>query len=706
MSDVEDLDHGLRDREVKTKRKKQKKKHLESTDNGYNRTNAESKIGKLDKIKASSTPGEKRGKLEAQVQGEDDFLENLQDTDSPRKSKKKKGKKDYKSMEQDNHVGNYNLADESENLQMAAKKKRKKVIKGQPTDCTLMDTSSYEGETTAIKPSELKDLSDSKKKGKKRKFEALSQEAPEHGTSDIPKNRKGKNMETSNIKDKSKTSEITEKKKLIEKVNETQETSAHIEDNSAANDVGSKKKKKKKHSHQNLEGRDAFEGPSYQSTPREIQKKHQDWREESVELTNERHDHQKRLKLKKSRSVLECCTDLVNDVESGADGEGSPLTRKKSKKHRKSENVGDISLLDLGSVTEIPESQQTEVSTNTEREGREDTHEASSETTQIVAENDRGTDHLVEPTSSSNVTAPRTRKPTNPPRLPSIRPKDLKLLQEYFPEVLKRKNSTILHLLGDDLERIRVAKRKGIAFLTGRFTTQENEQIKKNVNTFLALTGVSSADKLFNSYKYPEEKRMLEQLKRKFQFRHRIAEGVPRALTEVFIRGTKIFDCTAKKGSYSEEEIARLKKEMAIHGNKWTVIGPLMGRNKVTLQLKASQLRREVTQGRWSVKETNRLITAVKEFVLKSYKEEPETLSKWELYKGIPWVQIEEKVQTRNWSQCKFKWLQEFGPEESGQIKWAELAEFIGNVPPLMLQNLFVSMKHTYIPEYKDMSFQ
>lgn len=79
----------------------------------------------------------------------------------------------------------------------------------------------------------------------------------------------------------------------------------------------------------------------------------------------------------------------------------------------------------------------------------------------------------------------------------------------------------------------------------------------------------------------------------------------------------------------------------------------------------------ERNRGTWSKEETRKLIKAVEESILRKLspeelrevdselQEHPErrlSIVRKKLYKGIPWVEVEARVQTRNWMQCKSKW--------------------------------------------------
>ncbi|CAH2316083.1 transcription termination factor 1 isoform X1 [Pelobates cultripes] len=325
----------------------------------------------------------------------------------------------------------------------------------------------------------------------------------------------------------------------------------------------------------------------------------------------------------------------------------------------------------------------------------------------------------------------------------SLRKQDLELMLEYFPRLMKLSQSRVTNLFCHELERVKAAKRKGISFNTGRFTLEENKQLHENVKEFMFMSGVDSEEKLFHSYRFPEEQRFIQLLKKQYNFKERIGTNIPRPLTEISHRGEKMFDLSSQKGRFSAQEVHELKKQMQLHGNKWRIIRSSIDRSSIGLQLKASQLRRETNTGTWGADEINRLIEAVKEFILTREKtdtssgdEAPVSIAKQQLYKGIPWVQMEEKVNTRNWSQCKTKWMEillsrmNFGVSpfegitglctrikmikwlydnrisESGLINWEEFAEFLGNIPPMMLQIKVYALKAEYINRWQDMTFQ
>lgn len=76
----------------------------------------------------------------------------------------------------------------------------------------------------------------------------------------------------------------------------------------------------------------------------------------------------------------------------------------------------------------------------------------------------------------------------------------------------------------------------------------------------------------------------------------------------------------------------------------------------------------EINAGPWSKEETERLIKAVEEIIqeramkedsdslLLENSEETLSVEREKLYKNLPWIEIQTKVGTRHWRQCKSRW--------------------------------------------------
>ncbi|XP_012663658.1 transcription termination factor 1 [Otolemur garnettii] len=301
----------------------------------------------------------------------------------------------------------------------------------------------------------------------------------------------------------------------------------------------------------------------------------------------------------------------------------------------------------------------------------------------------------------------------------------VKQLQEFIPNIKERAATTIKRMYRDDLGRFKEFKAQGVTIKFGKFSVKENKQLEKNVQDFLALTGIESADKLLYTYRYPEEKSTITDLKRKYSFRLHI-------------------------GKYSEADTKKLKMYHSLHGNDWKKIGEMVARSSLSVALKFSQISTERNHGAWSKAETQKLIKAVEEVILKKMshqeldevdsrlQENPEdrlSVVREKLYRGISWVEVEAKVETRNWMQCKSKWteiltkrmtngrniyrgvnglrakinlierLYEEDVEDANEIDWEDLASAIGDVPPSYVQSKFYKLKATYVPFWQRKTF-
>uniref|UniRef100_A0A8C3W1G8 Transcription termination factor 1 n=1 Tax=Catagonus wagneri TaxID=51154 RepID=A0A8C3W1G8_9CETA len=326
----------------------------------------------------------------------------------------------------------------------------------------------------------------------------------------------------------------------------------------------------------------------------------------------------------------------------------------------------------------------------------------------------------------------------------------VKQLQEFIPNIKERAATTIKRMYRDDLGRFKEFKAQGVAIKFGKFSVKENKQLEKNVQEFLSLTGIENADKLLYTDRYPEEKSLITDLKRKYSFRLHIGKGIARPWKLVYYRAKKMFDVNNYKGRYSKGEMEKLKIYQSLHGNDWKKIGEMVSRSSLSVALKFSQISSKRNHGAWSKTETQKLIKAVEEVILRKMspqelremdsklQENPEgrlSIVRKKLYKGISWVEVEAKVETRNWMQCKSKWMEiltkrmtngqdvyrgvnalqakvnlierlyEINVEDANEIDWEDLAGTIGDVPPSYVQSKFYKLKATCVPFWQKKTF-
>nr|XP_034958111.1 transcription termination factor 1 isoform X1 [Zootoca vivipara] len=321
-----------------------------------------------------------------------------------------------------------------------------------------------------------------------------------------------------------------------------------------------------------------------------------------------------------------------------------------------------------------------------------------------------------------------------------------KELEEFIPHVRTLSDSAIKQLAGRDLVRFRNFKKKGIAVRFGKFSKKENDQLRQNVEAFLKDTGIETAEKLLFTHRFPQERESISKLKTINLFGAKIAQGIPRPWRLVYYRARKMYDPKNYNGRYSEKEKKKLKKYQAMYGNNWKKISDLMLRSSHSAETKFSEIKSVYNSGPWDSEETRKLVQAIKETLLSkmrgsdsdSEKEDEDgafTLTYENLYKGISWSQVEAKVGTRHWRQCKQKWLNivtkkimgkqtkrsrfehlrinialierlhEVDADDVEEVDWEEISSAIGNVHPYYIRSRFHEIKAYRVPLWNNRSF-
>ncbi|NWR74758.1 TTF1 factor, partial [Centropus unirufus] len=315
-------------------------------------------------------------------------------------------------------------------------------------------------------------------------------------------------------------------------------------------------------------------------------------------------------------------------------------------------------------------------------------------------------------------------------------------LEEFIPHVRTISDNSIRQMAKRDLMRFKEFKKEGIAVKFGRFSQKENNQIRKNIEEFLVTAGIDSAEKLLFTSRYPEEKGTIHHLKLEHRFSEKLAEGIPRPWRLIYYRARKMFDPHNYKGRYTEEEKEKLKKYHALHGNDWKKISEMMSRSNLSVAKKFSEIKSDINYGPWSKEEIQKLMDAMKELFRRRMKKDdahshssPEKsdllIDRRKLYQNLPWTEIEAKVGTRYWRQCKQKWnsiltnkmtkgqklgmgtkglrakinlikrLYEMEVEDPNELNWEELSDTVGDVPKAYLQSAFYKLKVTSVPSWQ-----
>ncbi|NWQ62468.1 TTF1 factor, partial [Neopipo cinnamomea] len=320
-------------------------------------------------------------------------------------------------------------------------------------------------------------------------------------------------------------------------------------------------------------------------------------------------------------------------------------------------------------------------------------------------------------------------------------------LKEFIPHVENISDGSIRKMVGRDLARFKEFKKQGIAVKFGRFTQKENNQIRKNVGEFLSISGLDSAEKLLFPSRYPEDKETINRLKAEHEFCVKISEGIPRPWRLIYYRARKMFDPNNYKGRYTKEEKEQLKKYQAVHGNDWKKISELMSRSNLSVAMKFSEIKSAINYGPWTKEEIQKLRHAVREVIRRklqmedgssSSREQPDRdlwVDQEKLCQQLPWTEIETKVGSRYWRQCKQKWnsilvkkmskgqqlhvwikrlqnkitlikrLYEMKVEDANEVNWEELSGAIGDVTTTYLQLQFYKLKVSFVPFWQKKTF-
>ncbi|NXD61940.1 TTF1 factor, partial [Eolophus roseicapillus] len=314
-------------------------------------------------------------------------------------------------------------------------------------------------------------------------------------------------------------------------------------------------------------------------------------------------------------------------------------------------------------------------------------------------------------------------------------------LEEFIPHVRNIADSSVRKMAGRDLMRFKQFKKQGIAVKFGRFSQKENNQIRKNIEEFLQMTGIDSAEKVLFTSRYPEEKKTINRLKAEYLFCEKLSEGIPRPWRLIYYRARKIFDPNNYKGRYTKEEKEKLKKYYALHGNDWKKISERMSRSNLSVAMKYSEIKSATNYGPWSKEEIQKLMRAVEEVIRRRIEMEDGNsnreilIDREKLYQKLPWSEIETKVGTRYWRQCKQKWttiltnkmnkgqqlyrgtkglqakinlikrLYELNVEDPNEVNWEELSDTFGDVPKAYVQAKFYKLKVSCVPSWQRKTF-
>lgn len=424
--------------------------------------------------------------------------------------------------------------------------------------------------------------------------------------------------------------------------------------------------------------------------------------------------------------------------------QGDEATPRRKKKRQKQKDTENQTVAEMEMHSPLKQKESAGLRSEERRQGDEKTRkkerrgkEGNNDQTE-TGEKQRSEENQEENREMSKKTRKRTRTEEAPTE---VCESELQELEQFIPDVQKKSAEVIQKLLRYDLQRFREFRQKGQTLRRGRYSSEENLQIRRNVVNFLSLTGIGSAMELLFPQRFPQRERELKKLKVQHRFYQSIAEGVLRTCEQVHVRAKKMYDLRNHMGRFSEDEMRTLEKLHTLHGNDWKTIGNKLDRSIYACQKRYATMGTD--RGTWTSEEMHCLRKAVKKHLKRLIHSNSTSgpdpglspsLTWVQLCSNLPWKDISLKVRTRSWVQCRLKWfsylklrlnggrklipgsavqtrisliqtLYELQVDDVSDVDWIEVAEAVGNVTPMCAQKGFHRMKVSRVPSWSHRSF-
>lgn len=144
-----------------------------------------------------------------------------------------------------------------------------------------------------------------------------------------------------------------------------------------------------------------------------------------------------------------------------------------------------------------------------------------------------------------------------------------------------------------------------------------------------------------------EEGRKWKEFAKTTNFYRKLAKGLNRSVFFVYRKVLRSFDQDNYLGAFSESEDRELVKLVTVYGKKWEKIGRMMGRSGLAVLHRYKW--NSGSRGKWTDSESDLLREAVRKVT--------NTTEGEEIFTNINWDAVASIVNTRNYYQCRKKWL-------------------------------------------------
>ncbi|XP_065827460.1 transcription termination factor 1-like [Oscarella lobularis] len=190
---------------------------------------------------------------------------------------------------------------------------------------------------------------------------------------------------------------------------------------------------------------------------------------------------------------------------------------------------------------------------------------------------------------------------------------------------------------------------EGVDRQKGEFTRKELDQMYHNIYRFCNQYQIGDPTEIILQNRRDKNGKYSNELRK--DFFQAAARHVPRTLHSIYRRLRRQFDEKHYGGRFTIDENRELASLKEKYGTDWGLIGEMMGRSGQSC-LDRSRVQRG-RRGMWSNEEEEALVVALRE-IADERDDDLTTMSD----KGLPWKAVSERVATRNFNQCRQKWLQ------------------------------------------------